>query len=222
MYRVLWRIQIQASALASYHMGCFQLIKVTLYLCIAHLFNLFEEVVAQCQLLISRAIRRLPWLHSLDCQSSQFPGYFFRRREGLLWISLYRQLQELLWEEERRRNRWGGHRKKDILILKLSVCIVPLWMEFTVRGFILHRSLSAQTWTDISRKAKKTFSLPLLRYFILFLVLNNCKTGTRSQQTFDSTVSSASMLMALDNQDVGVGDIAKTDMMAFVAVWWLL
>lgn len=50
-------------------------------------------------------------------------------------------------------------------------------------------------------------------------MLNNCKTGTRSQQTFDSTVSSASMLMALDNQDDGVGDIAKTDMMAFVAVW---
>lgn len=220
MYRVLRRIQTEASALASYHMGCFQLIKVTLYLCIAHLFHLFEEVVAQCQLLISRAIRRLPWLHSLDCQSSQFPGYFFRRREGLLWISLYRQLQELLWEEERWRNRWGGHRKKDILILKLSVCIVPLWMEFTVRGFILHRSL---TWTDISRKAKKTLSLPLLHYFfILFLVLNNCKTGIRSQQTLDSTVSSASMLMALDNQDVGVGDIAKTDMMAFVAVWWLL
>lgn len=71
----------------------------------------------------------------------------------------------------------------------------------------------------ISAEKLKRLSVCLRSVTFLFLVLNNCKTGTRSQQTFDSTVSSASMLMALDNQDVGVGDIAKTDMMAFVAVW---
>lgn len=66
---------------------------------ISHLLNLFEEVVAERQLLICRAISAFPGLDRLDGQKPQFLGYLFRRREGLLCIRLHRQLQELLQEE---------------------------------------------------------------------------------------------------------------------------
>lgn len=67
---------------------------------LSHLLDLFEEVVAEFQLLIGRAIGGLPGLDRLNGQQPQLPGDLFRRREGLLDVGLYCQLQELLMNTE--------------------------------------------------------------------------------------------------------------------------
>lgn len=61
-----------------------------------YLFNLLQKVITQSQLLVAFPVGGVPGLDSLDSLGLQLPCHFFRWRQRLLNICLYRQLQELL------------------------------------------------------------------------------------------------------------------------------